>query len=301
MKPKHITRSKAKALLKNLGEDLDYFKPIIDKDSFCNPCTFANKYVIRQVNTNWPNKAEAEACAINFARKMGIPSPEIIYWDKNYIIYKKIEGKNLSKIWKGLDKTEKRKYMKQTITYLEKMQTRTFKKIGSIYEKGIGKNVDTQKGPYENFDKFLLDEYNRNVKNIKLPIRKKFQVFKKKLIGYNPKIKFVFSHRDLVPKNILVNKGKIVGIIDWEWAGSFPQIYDNYELKEWCDEDLLKKSNLKKNYPNKFIDMVKVTSYAMVFAYYKDWNIPNEKKYLSEEENKLDLILRKNTFQDKGH
>lgn len=36
----------------------------------------------------------------------------------------------------------------------------------------------------------------------------------------HPKDEFVYSHQDLVMKNILVDQGKISAVLDWEWSGS---------------------------------------------------------------------------------
>ena len=77
---------------------------------------------VRQINQNWNNKAEAEVSAIKFARKIGIPAPDIVFWDEQHIIYKKIDGENLGKIWKSLSTRQKRNYMRQTIKFVEKMQ-----------------------------------------------------------------------------------------------------------------------------------------------------------------------------------
>jgi len=50
----------------------------------------------------------------------------------------------------------------------------------------------------------------------------------------------VLTHGDLVPRNILVRKGRIVGIIDWETAGWFPEYWEYtqawrsaWDCKEW--------------------------------------------------------------------
>lgn len=36
----------------------------------------------------------------------------------------------------------------------------------------------------------------------------------------------VFTHGDLNPRNILVEKGKVTGIVDWENAGWFPEYWE---------------------------------------------------------------------------
>lgn len=39
---------------------------------------------------------------------------------------------------------------------------------------------------------------------------------------YFPREKHVFCHCDYMPGNILVKDGRVIGIIDWEWAGAGP-------------------------------------------------------------------------------
>ena len=52
--------------------------------------------------------------------------------------------------------------------------------------------------------------------------------------------KFVLTHGDLAARNIMVQDGRITGIVDWEYSGFFPEymeyalatvIHDNIE--EW--------------------------------------------------------------------
>ena len=38
--------------------------------------------------------------------------------------------------------------------------------------------------------------------------------------------RIVLTHGDLVPRNILVKNGRIVGIIDWEMAGFYPEYWE---------------------------------------------------------------------------
>ncbi|KAH0584517.1 hypothetical protein H2248_010050 [Termitomyces sp. 'cryptogamus'] len=50
--------------------------------------------------------------------------------------------------------------------------------------------------------------------------------FRDTLAGYNHRI--VFSHADLSPDNVMVDKetGKVTGIIDWEMAGWWPEYWE---------------------------------------------------------------------------
>lgn len=105
MKPKHITRKEASEVLDNIDEELNYFKPIEDVDSFCNPSSFVNNYVLRQVNQIWPDKSKAEVSAIKFAQKIGVPVPKIYYYDVFQLEPIGVSTTYKSKIFKDFSKS----------------------------------------------------------------------------------------------------------------------------------------------------------------------------------------------------
>jgi aminoglycoside phosphotransferase (APT) family kinase protein len=49
---------------------------------------------------------------------------------------------------------------------------------------------------------------------------------KRAAISHNVQHDIVFTHGDLNPRNILVENGKITGIVDWENAGWFPEYWE---------------------------------------------------------------------------
>lgn len=294
MKPKHITKTKATKVLANIGEELIYFKPIIDDDSFCNPSSFVNNYVLRQVNQIWPDKSKAEVSAIKFAQKIGVPVPKIYYYDDKHILMEKAKGERLDKIWDSISSKEKKSYMKHMIKIVENMHQHKSKQIGSLFGEEIGKCIDTQKGPYKDFKEFYLSDYDKRVKYITHPIKKEFVNLREKISeNLNFELDSVFSHQDLGLKNIFGKNSKITCIIDWEWGGFFPEIYDFKELENWCDKEMLKQSKLHKEYPQKLLDYFQLSSLAMRFAYYKEWNIKDEEKYVKELEKEAAKLFSK--------
>ena len=44
--------------------------------------------------------------------------------------------------------------------------------------------------------------------------------------GLGHEHKFVFTHADLTPRNILVHNGKLEAILDWEFAGFYPEYWE---------------------------------------------------------------------------
>lgn len=46
----------------------------------------------------------------------------------------------------------------------------------------------------------------------------------------------VFTHGDLCPRNIIVNDDcHIVGLLDWESSGGFPDYWDLAQMMKFCD------------------------------------------------------------------
>jgi Ser/Thr protein kinase RdoA (MazF antagonist) len=83
----------------------------------------------------------------------------------------------------------------------------------------------------------------------------------------------IFSHGDFVPDNILVEEGRVTGIIDWESAGWYPYFWNDYiarlrlhmpefEGNEW--EDML--PTIMTNYPEEVAAFRMLFHYADVFG-----------------------------------
>jgi aminoglycoside phosphotransferase (APT) family kinase protein len=82
-------------------------------------------------------------------------------------------------------------------------------------------SVSDRFGPFEDIDSFYR-HLLRKVKKIAGESRE--ALLFQKLISLKPSHKpcVVFSHADLAPQNILIHRGKITGIIDWEQSGWWP-------------------------------------------------------------------------------
>jgi thiamine kinase-like enzyme len=53
--------------------------------------------------------------------------------------------------------------------------------------------------------------------------------------------RLVFTHADLADRNILVQDGRITGILDWEWAGFYPEHWEFVTCvknlnSDWCGD-----------------------------------------------------------------
>ncbi|KAL2373282.1 phosphotransferase enzyme family protein [Blastomyces dermatitidis ER-3] len=147
-----------------------------------------------------------------------IPVPKIYNtkFDKekhiSYIVMEYIDGEPLNKAWINLTQDQKVSTCNQLVDYLTQLQMLTGERIEAVnsstvrvglYESRWGGPFDSEK----EFNDFLaqgLQQHN---------------------LTDNHAIHF--AHGNLSPRNIMVNKcGRITAILDWEWAGWFPQYWD---------------------------------------------------------------------------
>ena len=76
--------------------------------------------------------------------------------------------------------------------------------------------------------------------NLRLEIRDERRTFLRNMMKDNHSI--VFSHGDMHAHNILIQDGHVVGILDWEMAGWYPEYWEwckalwaeNWEMEGWC-------------------------------------------------------------------
>ncbi|EXJ87618.1 hypothetical protein A1O3_04579 [Capronia epimyces CBS 606.96] len=133
-----------------------------------------------------------------------------------------IPGRILSAIWPELCDKEKMKLVGQVREILDKIRQHRNTMIGGIYDTPA---VDVRMfklegGPFsteEQFNEFLLSDLSPATPEI-------FRSTFRRLMKTNHNI--VLTHCDISPQNIVVNNGQIVGILDWESAGWYPEYWE---------------------------------------------------------------------------
>jgi aminoglycoside phosphotransferase (APT) family kinase protein len=142
--------------------------------------------------------------------KTKIPVPEVIIYDKtkriynkNYMIYKKIQGDNLYFKWHLMNNFERKKIIQQLCEILKKINKFQIKE--SINWKTKIEN-DIHKSITEITNKKILN--NKEIWSINQFIEKNINVLNEQKIA----LVYWDAHFD----NIIVNKNKIVGILDFE-------------------------------------------------------------------------------------
>ncbi|KAK2756212.1 hypothetical protein FQN54_005620 [Arachnomyces sp. PD_36] len=173
--------------------------------------------------------SEAEAMAY-VARHTSIPVPRVLCAFQRggvtYILMERIKGVSVGKIWASISAGEKESLRSQLRRLLADLRSLTPSRPGHIGDVNYLKLYDDRIysagfGPFtssRDFHRFLRHDVVKPVKDVELD----------QLITNHEKqeYKTCFTHGDLSSSNILVRDGCVVGIIDWEMAGWYPEYWE---------------------------------------------------------------------------
>jgi aminoglycoside phosphotransferase (APT) family kinase protein len=173
-----------------------------------------------------------------------IPVPKIreVSWEdpiRRYFEMDHMPGKQLSKAWKGLNVEQKRSIAAQLRGYVDQLRNLKGDYIGAV-DRGkavIGQRRTLECGPFDTekeFNSFLFDDLVHTVPRLT-------KHYARHALFDNHEI--VFTHGDLVPRNILVDENaKVTAILDWEEAGWYPEYWEYkkafhylYPMADWPD------------------------------------------------------------------
>lgn len=110
---------------------------------------------------------------------------------------------------------------------------------GAILDYRIGSHLVGPFQSHANFHSFLRGG---------VPLETTAKVFGEEVaICHHNNYQTFFSHADLAPRNIIIRKGKIVGVVDWALAGWYPEYWDltktyytSFKVPEWYEKIKLK-------------------------------------------------------------
>lgn len=133
-----------------------------------------------------------------------------------------IEGDCLSDIWNALPTATKAGIKSQLQEYLTELRAIEGEYIGLFNNEPV---KDVRKdcaigGPFDSelgFNRFLLSNITKSC-----PAAIRHMVSTQLKTNH----RIVLTHGDFVPQNIIVKDGKVVGIIDWELTGWYPEYWD---------------------------------------------------------------------------
>ncbi|PPQ69923.1 hypothetical protein CVT26_013249 [Gymnopilus dilepis] len=169
---------------------------------------------------------------MEFVRKStSIPVPRVLdVFEFNgmvHILQEYVDGDLLVDIWPTLDPDSRRRCMQQLRGYLDELRSLSPPHPGRVEAVNSSCCVDDRISSswrlfdnVDDFTEFLGYEVFRSDSQRYPEIQEPL----KKIAGRQWRT--VFSHGDLGPHTILWKDGKIVSIIDWEFAGWLPEYWD---------------------------------------------------------------------------
>ena len=182
-----------------------------------------SKLIVKERSTSPPN-FEARNIRLLTA-KTTIPVPVITNeWsegDRYFIVTERIPGEPLSSVWATMSTTERVRVAKQTADYLAQLRQLTSTRIQGVdgnpvycaflFSGGYG----VPHGPISTDDE-LWDEMAQRLNGVPEKARQRLRE------RMPPATPYTFTHGDLTNVNIMVERGNLTGIIDWEASGYFP-------------------------------------------------------------------------------
>lgn len=192
-----------------------------------------DRYVVRHGNTitkyttnshgMGANDHPNEALALRFVKAhTTIPVPEVVSSDWDRITMEYVEGQTLQQAWPVLTLDERSGILAQLSGYLAQMRA-----LGGILGRLDGQGVVVPSlmtrsgGPFGT----LLEFHDWLVKPPKrLPAQSMYWHQITTQLGAEYPI--VFTHGDIAARNIIVRDGRIVALLDWEFAGWCPEYWE---------------------------------------------------------------------------
>lgn len=172
-----------------------------------------------------------EADALRVAEQAGLPVPHVHQVEttpdgKHHISMDYIEGQVLTKAWPEYSEVQKRTVVQQLREILTIMRSIPPPEgyIGDCTGNQIRDTrlYFTHNAPAcqdeRGFNQFLIDAL---VPEIPIPVH---QAFIERWNRDDHRV--VFTHSDVAPRNIIVRDGNIVGLLDWEDAGWYPEYWE---------------------------------------------------------------------------
>jgi tRNA A-37 threonylcarbamoyl transferase component Bud32 len=217
---------------------LAMYPRVITQEELANATRFGDFIPVYKVDARTVVKTGdsvrlAEAAAMRLVReKTTIPVPEIYnaYTDNTTghvrIVMEFIEGDCLSNKWDQYDAQQKEHVLQQLHDMFAQLRNIKGMFIGSVDESAcedplFEEDIGTY-GPYMDEASF----YQGIIKALKNTLESGWVDTVCAMVGALSGHEIVLTHGDMSPRNILVQDGKIVAILDWEMAGYYPEYWE---------------------------------------------------------------------------
>lgn len=321
-----VSNEKIQGLLSRIDESLESKE--LFNNGFNNQIYFirtrsGKDLVLRLTNPleKWKiYKTLNEVKAMNFLREnTDMPIPQILDYSLEkdlvgfeYILMNRIEGVPLSQNYDSLSKEQRIDVLRQIANYYVEMKKFEFDKIG-WFSQGmeISRIGDILSGPFVEFNDYMREEVGyllnqaKNRDDLNEYVESSEEVLGIFLSNVKVEPKKVFTSNDMMLKNFMYKDGKIVGVLDFEWAGSYPEYNDlmnvigDFKFDQYVEEKeeffrVLEENGLETEVPEPFFSIYSLKDTLTGLVYYKDWfdNGEEADKYYNRKIENLKKILR---------
>ncbi|KAK7703393.1 hypothetical protein SLS64_009062 [Diaporthe eres] len=193
-----------------------------------------NRYIVRHGSTvtklttyphgmgsnDHPNEAEA----LRFIKaNTTIPVPEVISSDWDRITMQYVEGQTLQQAWPVLTPDQQSDVLAQLSDYIAQLRALRGIHIGRLDGQGVvvPSRMTRSGGPFCTVSE-LHDWLVKPPRRLEQQSMYWHQITTQLGTDYP----IVFTHGDIAARNIMIRDGRIVAIMDWEFAGWYPEYWD---------------------------------------------------------------------------
>ena len=185
-----------------------------------------------------------ESRALKFAHSLQLPVPTVhdvtASSSETEIVIDFIDGECLEEAWQSMDLEQKQSIavqVRQIVTTMRQAGSES-RKIGSFEGpvRDCRQFSDYWGGPFESvseFNLFTLDLLRGTPLTIRKTLAEAFSSCQSRI---------VLTHGDLTPRNIIVKEGRVQALLDWEYAGWYPEYWEYVKFfdrptdcKDWKD------------------------------------------------------------------
>lgn len=170
------------------------------------------------------NDQPNEAAVLQFVKEhTTIPVPEVISSEWDRVILQYIEGRTLKEAWPSLSDHQRSDILAQLRDYIGQMHSLQGFYLGRFDGQGVivPSMMARSGGPFSTMRTFH-DWLVRPPRRIEEQSIHWHQITTQLGADYP----IVFTHGDISARNIMVRKGRVVALLDWERAGWYPAYWD---------------------------------------------------------------------------
>ncbi|OIW26255.1 kinase-like protein [Coniochaeta ligniaria NRRL 30616] len=165
-----------------------------------------------------------EALALRFVKEhTSIPVPQVVSSDWDRITMEYVEGQTLQQAWPVLTPDQRSDIMAQLSDYIAQMRALSGIHLGRLDGQGVVvPSVMTRSGgPFgtlAGFHDWLVQPPKR--------LQAQSMYWHQITAQLGAEYPIVFTHGDIAARNIMMHDGRIVALLDWEFAGWYPEYWE---------------------------------------------------------------------------